>query len=76
MLRSLERSLSVGEGIEDTYPHPWAGPAGFTCARHVSLLFKDCVFRINSRIGSKLTTLNLRSIGSKSLELGKHSSGV
>ena len=78
MLRSLERSLSVGEGIEDTYPHPpGRGPAGFTCAsRHVSLLFKDCVFRINSRIGSKLTTLNLRSIGSKSLELGKHSSGV
>ena len=25
MLRSLERSLSVGEGIEDTYPHPLGG---------------------------------------------------
>ena len=38
MLRLLERSLSVGGGIEDTYLLPWAGPAGFTLAsRHVSI---------------------------------------
>ena len=53
----------LGEGIEDTYPHSLAGARWFhLCSRHVSLLFKDCVFRINSRIGSKLTTLNLGGV--------------
>ena len=71
MLRSLERSLSVGRVSKILSPLPGQGPAGFTCAsRHVSLLFKDCVFRINSRIGSKLDHLKPAGIGSKSLELG------
>ena len=72
MLRSLERSLSVGEGIEDTYPPPLSGgplaslvPLGtFHC--YLKIVYLGLI----AGLVPNWTTLNLRSIGSKSFELG------